>query len=102
MIPALAAAEADASRVECAPKMRASNHACFIVVLNHLAIVLDITALWDLMNYMNNLVSSSRSGLVLSRYTLRVFTRHKELFDWNSVKKTPLLVSLGVIVLPGW
>ena len=80
MIPALAAAEVDAPRVECAPKMEVSIPACSMIVFNHLAMVLDVTALWGLMNDMNNLVSSPRSGLVLSTYILRVLTGHNKVF----------------------
>ena len=67
--------------------METSIPACSIVVFNHLAMVLDVTALWGLMNDTNNLVSPPRSGLVLSRYILRVFTGHKEVFGRKIGKK---------------
>ena len=80
-------AEADAPRVECALKMEQSTPTCSIVDFNHLVMVLDITALWGLMNDTDNHVSSPHSDLVLSRYILRVFTGHKEVFGRNDGKK---------------
>ena len=76
VIPPLTAAEADAPRVECAPKMEQSIPDCSSVVRNHLAIVLDVTDLVGLINEMNNFVSSPHRELVLSRYVLRVKKIH--------------------------
>ena len=49
--------------------------------------VLDITALWGLMNDTNNLVCSPRGGLVLFTYVLKVFTGHNKVFGGKSGKK---------------
>ena len=46
VIPPLAAAEADAPLMECAPKIKESIPDCSNVSRNHLAIVLDVTAFW--------------------------------------------------------
>ena len=67
--------------------MEVSIPACSMIVFNHLAMVLDVTALWGLMNDMNNLISSPRNGLVLSTYDLRVFTGHKTVFGKKDGKK---------------
>ena len=66
--------------MECAPNMEESIPDCSSVVRNHLAIVLDETALWGLINEMNNFVSSPRRELVLFRYFLRVFTGQRVVF----------------------
>ena len=50
------------------------------VVRNNLAIVLDETALWGLINGMNNFVSSPHKEIVLSRYVLRIFTGQRVVF----------------------
>ena len=60
---------------------------CSSVVRNLLAIVLDETALWGLMNEMNNFVTSPRRELVLSRYVLRVFTGQRVTFGKKEGKK---------------
>ena len=91
VIPPLTAAEADAPRVECAPNMEESIPDCSSVVRNHLAIVLDVTALWGLMNETNNFVSSPRRELVLSRYVLRVFTGQSVAFGKKEGKKNSFI-----------
>ena len=60
--------------------MEVSIPVCSVIVFSHLAMVLNVTALWGLVIDMNNLVSSPSSGLVLSRYVLRVFTGHNTVF----------------------
>ena len=60
---------------------------CSSVVRNHLAIVLDETALWGLINEMNNFVSSPCRELVLSRFVLRVFTGQRVVFGKKEGKK---------------
>ena len=69
VIPALFAAEADAPRVECAPKNGGINPCILKVNRSHQATVLQVTALCDLMNEMNSFVSSWRRGAVHARYT---------------------------------
>ena len=87
VIPPLAAAEADVPCVECAPNMEESIPDCSSVICNHLAIVLDVTALCSWMNEMNNFVSLPRRELVLSRYVLRVFTGQRMVFGKKEGKK---------------
>ena len=82
--------------------MEVSIPASSMIVSNNLSMVLEVTALWSLMNDMSNLVSSPRSGLVLSMYVLRVFTGHNTVFGRTDRRKTPQLVCLDVIVAPGW
>ena len=71
--------------------MEVSIPDCSSVVRNHLAIVLDETALWGLINEMNNFVSSLRRELVLSRYILRVFTGQRVVFGKKEGKKNSFI-----------
>lgn len=97
MTPPRAAAKVDAPRVECAPKMEKSIPDSSNIILNHFAMVLEVTALWDLTKDTNSLDSSLCNDLVLSRYTLRVFTGH---MIQVKERKIPLLVFPRVIVSP--
>ena len=78
VIPPLAAVEADALRVECAPNDNEYWLACSNIVLNHLAIVLDVTALCGLIIAINNLNSLARRCFILSMYVLSVSTRQRQ------------------------
>ena len=87
MIPPLAAAEADAPRVECAPNDNESIPACSNIVLSHLAIVLDVTALCGLTIAMNNLDSLASRCCVLSMYVLSVSTGQRQELSGKDGKK---------------
>ena len=68
IILTLDAAEADAPRVECAPKMEELTPAFSRVNRSHLATVLEVTALCGLMNKMNSFFSSWCRGAVHAGY----------------------------------
>ena len=60
---------------------------CSSVIRNHLVIVLEVNALWGLINEINNLVSLPRGEFVLSRYVLRIFTGQRVIFGKKEGKK---------------
>ena len=85
MIPLLAAADADAPRVECALKIAEFTPAWSSIDFNHHATVLDVTALWGFTCDINNFVSSPLKDSVLLWYILSVVTGHNVEFDGNDV-----------------
>ena len=56
------------------------------IVLSHLAMELDVTALCSFIKEMNNLLSFSLNCLVLSKYVSRVFTGHRVVLARNAGK----------------
>ena len=86
MIPLLAAADADAPRVECALKIAEFTPAWSSIDFNHHATVLDVTALWGFTCDINNFVSSPLKDSVLLWYILSVVTGHNVEFDGNDGK----------------
>ena len=98
--PPRAAVEVDAPRVECAPKMEESIPERSNIILSHLAMVLEVTALWGLTKDTNSFDSSLRNDLVLSRYRLSMLTGQSVEFDGKEGKKILLLVCLDETVSP--
>ena len=86
-MPPLAAAEADAPRVEWAPNIDGSIPASSSTSFNHLAMVLAEIAPRGLMRDTNSVLSCCRRIDVLSRYACNVFTGHKSALPGNVGKK---------------
>ncbi len=106
MIPILEAVDAEAPLTECALKVDTSIPATSSSFFNHLAIVLEVTALCGLMVAINNFVSAALNGSVRATYALRVVTGQIKLF---SEKKKGFIVfpcrdcfanALGKILTP--
>jgi len=102
VIPALEAADTEAPRVKWALKTEMSAPASSRVILSHLAIEFNVTALCGLIKETNSLVSSPRNALVFSRLVLSNCTGHNLEFPGKErEEKNPHWVYFGVIILRG-
>ena len=73
--------------MQCAPNMEKLISDCSSVIRNHLAIVLEVTALWVWLMKTNNFVSSPSSEFLLPKHVLKVFNGQRVVLGKEEGKK---------------